>query len=299
MRTWAGRLTGIAGQLCEGTWVPGEEKRSRFWWWMLVLPEAGLLLAELVPRCGRWGAVWDRELLLPKGTFRGLGSPDGSVQGKELWDLGSSGSALGRLHQVGCLLTGSLCRQEELTMRWLLRLSLLFSTLPCGCFSPSCCGERSSGQRSSLQNTLPTETCAGWLLMNRSEDVDSGGVTTDMSHSLPSPSAAVVWLGSFLPHLFLMISPPCFLSPVFFSICSSTYVPFYASFHSSILFLQTILLCCTIPMQPSTQPAFHSIFHLAIIPPSHLMVVACLLCTGHSAWLWRHTNSKEPTRPLL
>lgn len=146
VRTWAGRLTGISGQLCEGTWVPGEERRSRFWWWMMVLPEAGLLLAELIPRCGRWGAVWDRELLLPKGTFRGLGSPDGSIQGKEFWDLRSSRSALGRLHQLGCLLTGSLCRQEELTsMCWLLRLSLLFFTLPCGCFSPSCCGERSSG----------------------------------------------------------------------------------------------------------------------------------------------------------
>lgn len=43
--------------------------------WMLLLPEAELLLAELVLRCGRWGAVWDWEQLLPKDTCTGPGNP--------------------------------------------------------------------------------------------------------------------------------------------------------------------------------------------------------------------------------
>lgn len=77
----------------------------------MVLQEVGILLAARVPRCGRWGAVWDRERALPKGTFEGrerTGNPRLARLGKGFpgaWELEKH---RGEPQHEGCLLTGGL-----------------------------------------------------------------------------------------------------------------------------------------------------------------------------------------------
>lgn len=128
----------------------------------------------------------------------------------------------------------------------LLRLSLLFITLPCGCFCPSCC-VASSRQRSSLQRTLLIDTCSKWLSVPHSQDVNLGDVPAFLLLS-----AAVVLFGRLLPQLFLMSSPHCLLSPVLLSIPPSVLL-FYASFHPAIFFSPNYPLCFT-AVQPSSHP---------------------------------------------
>lgn len=127
-----------------GNRLPGAEQRSRFWGWVVVPQEVGILPAARVPRCGRWGAVWDREWALPKGIFEGrerTGNPRLARLGKGFLGAWELEKHLGEPSAGWLPADRWSCRGEELRASYQLRSSrrpVACSPLPCGCFFPSC-----------------------------------------------------------------------------------------------------------------------------------------------------------------